>query len=188
MKEALDLENNFQAAVDSALGILKVQPKEKPEISHLVDAVVKLDDGTLVFVPDPGEFVVVERNNNGKWFDTRLLKVKRVNEETGDLLLFDTEVDAFAMCNYLTAPERGYLLKLPPGPGWKPSKAVKRVRKRVEEIEPSDSDEDVIPEDPRLNLLGGEEKRKGSKRGRPKGSKNKKKVKVEKKPKRSKGK
>jgi len=134
LSAAVSQEDDFDYVVKSSLGLVAKVAKEKPDISYLHDAVVFLDDGTPVFVPEVGDHVVIERPRLGsmtEWFDTRMYCVKEVNEENGNLSLFDTECDCWAGSNYLTGSSKGLLFKIPPK-GWSLSAAIRAAQKKKE--------------------------------------------------------
>lgn len=93
----------------------------KPNIDDLVDAVVYLDDGTPVFVPDIGEKVVIERHSiilpDWGWLDTKTYVVRFINHETGHLNLWDLEGRQLASSNFIDGTKKGYKFKLPPKNG-----------------------------------------------------------------------
>lgn len=104
----------------------KKRLEQKPDLCSYVDAVVYLDDGTPVFVPEIGEKVVIERYSTvlGRfppaWLDTRTYLVKDINHDNGDLKLFDLELQQNSACNFFTAgPIHGYKMKLPTARGLK---------------------------------------------------------------------
>lgn len=138
------------------------EPKKKPNIDALKDAVVFLDDGTPTFVPQPGERVIIERYTSllpGRpWLDTRVYMVRGVDPETGHLDLWDEETQHWVSSNFADGLRNGYKFKCQPLHGRGIPK--KRHRRTKEERETA-----------KLEAL--ERKAKSKKtRGRPKGSKN----------------
>lgn len=104
----------------------KKRLEQKPDLCNYADAVVYLDDGTPVFVPEIGEKVVIERYSTvlGRfppaWLDTRTYLVKGIDHDNGDLKLFDLELQQNSACNFFTAiPIHGYKMKLPTARGLK---------------------------------------------------------------------
>lgn len=92
-----------------------------PDIAHLEDAVVRLDDGTPVFILEVGDEVLIERwlgppdLPTRTWLDTRLYTVQCINQESGRIELYDEGLHQQAMTNFLTGLERGYVFKVPEG-------------------------------------------------------------------------
>lgn len=110
---------------------------KKPNIDRLVDAVVHLEDGTPVFVPDIGEKVIIERHSNilpgWGWLDTRVYIVRFIDHDTGHLRLWDPEAQHFALSNFIEGPKRGYRFKLPPVNGRLESPGKRRRRRSAAE-------------------------------------------------------
>lgn len=95
--------------------------ESRPSIDHLVDAVVRSNDGKLTFVPIVGQKVVVERvstvTKNRPWLDTRVWVVNRVNAETGRVDLWCEDLNQNGVCNFITGTNVGYRFKLVPAKG-----------------------------------------------------------------------
>jgi hypothetical protein len=96
----------------------KIRPELRPNIDHLVDAVVFLDDGTPVFVPEVGEKVIIEKYASllvGRpWLNTRLYEVHEIDNDSGRLKLWDVENEQWCFSNFIEAPrDHGYRFKLP---------------------------------------------------------------------------
>ena len=110
-------------------------PKSKPDIDNLSDAVVFLEDGTPVFVPEVGEKVIIERYTSllpGRpWLDTRVYVVREIDEDTGRLSLWDEDSKYWATSNFIDGLKNGYRFKLTPDVGRGISK--KRHRRTKEE-------------------------------------------------------
>lgn len=91
--------------------------RARPDVSGLADAVVFDDDGDPVFVPQPGERVVIERwitfATGRVWLDTETYRVVSVDHETGNLRLVNDSLRQHSMSNFITGTERGYVFKLP---------------------------------------------------------------------------
>lgn len=101
----------IQAAASSE--IEQIDESTKPFIDHLSDAVI---DGQ--FIVDVGGLVIVERwykadPSTTKWLDTRSYTVKKVNQESGFIRLFDHEMKQDAATNFKSGLERGYRFKIP---------------------------------------------------------------------------
>ena len=105
----------------------------KPNIDHLVDAVVLLEDGTRVFVPEVREKLVIERRSTlskqRPWLDTRVWMVNSINNETGEITLWDPDLMQHAKANFKA--DNGYRFKLMPVRG-----SVFKRRKR--ELKPGE--------------------------------------------------
>jgi hypothetical protein len=133
----------------------------KVNIDRLIDAVVKSDDGTLLFIPDVGEKVIIERYTmclpGNPWLDTKVYTVRGINDETGDLYLWDEDSKQQAMSNYITGPQRGFTFKIPAKFGSKNVIVKRRTRRTKVERELEAAEKALKPK---------------GRRGRPKGQKN----------------
>jgi len=122
----------------------------KPNIDHLPDGTVMLDDGSILPLFDVGDRIVVERLASCliglPWLDTRVYLVQRINDDTGQVDCIDPEFHHYACVGFKSPHQR---FKLAPKKG-NPFAAPKKVQPPKQELAP------------------GEKKR----RGRPKGSKN----------------
>jgi hypothetical protein len=89
----------------------------RPNIDALADAVVKGEDGRLVFLARPGDKLIVERFATvlaGRpWLDTKTYTVYTIDGANGNLVLIDDELQRQAMSNYVTGTAYGYRFKLP---------------------------------------------------------------------------
>lgn len=106
---------------------------KKPSIDHLVDAVATLEDGSLIFIPDVRERVIIERTasmlSNRPWLDTRIYTVLQIDDETGNLKLWDDEFRQFAYSNFITGTrDHGYRFRLLPPKG-NPFRKQRRSRR-----------------------------------------------------------
>lgn len=134
----------------------------KPDISRLPDAIGP--DGKPLF--RVGEKIVIERRAGvlagNPYLDTRTYLVVRINDDNGNLELFDESTASSSLSNYIVGPKRGYVFKL----AGRHAVSTKRKRGR-----------------PRKNPVGDETEVKAvtldangqpvkKKRGRPPGSKN----------------
>jgi hypothetical protein len=121
------------------------QNPKRPSTKGLFSAITHLDDGTPIFVPEPGEYVLIDRSANflkGKpWIETRLWKVKRVNEETGDVLLYDDSFQQWGATNYIKGHLSGDLLFLQP----KKDLKIKQIRvsNKIKEINKINREKDI---------------------------------------------
>lgn len=88
----------------------------KPDIDHLTDAIVFMDDGTPVFVPDVGENVVIERHSalhtGHPWIETCVYIVNGINHETGQLLLWNPDMLQNGKANFIEDPKHGCVFKM----------------------------------------------------------------------------
>jgi len=87
---------------------------QRPDTAGLQDAVV---DGKLLV--DCGGLVIIERwtdifNRPGKlaWLDTAVYRIDRVDHESGDIVLWDTEYEQCAWMNFKKGVSSGYVFKL----------------------------------------------------------------------------
>lgn len=133
----------------------------KPSIDHLPDGVAALDDGSVLPLFDVGERIVAERHTDllggAPWLDTRVYIVKSINDETGELLCYDEELQHFAYIGFRNPLTR---IKLAPKHG-DPFKVPKQQEKQQE-------DPVAVAGEPAASPVPGDKKKKG----RPKGSKN----------------
>lgn len=100
----------------------------RPEIMHLEDAIVAMEDGSFILIPQPGEKVIIERKlANGCWLDTKLLRIISIDDETGDIKMYDDECQQYAHSNFITGPASyDYAFKLPPAKGYFGGKRSRR--------------------------------------------------------------
>lgn len=136
----------------------------KPNISWLQPAVL---DGK--FLPVKGGYLIMERNNlllnTPTWLDTKVYRLLTDPDLDGNARLFDCSNQNNALFNWKSAVGLGFELKLPP-PGRNPELLFESTGKRRRKRKFVETQ--VAKED---NELAQQPKRK---RGRPKGSKNKK--------------
>lgn len=122
----------------------------KPNIDHLPDGTVLMDNGEILPLFDVGDRIIVERLASClfglPWLDTRVYQVTKINDETGQVDCIDPEFHHYACVGFKSPHQR---FKLCPQKG-NPFAAPKKVQPPKQELAP------------------GEKKR----RGRPKGSKN----------------
>ena len=161
----VDLETTEDEAVQGEISQLlaPANATDKPTIDNLADAFIRMPDGRVLFLVQPGQRVIIERVTNligdGKlrWLDTETYLVVSVNQATGDLVLNNTNLRCAARSNFITGLERGYRFKIPGSAG----NVGKRRRGRPRKIR-LDAEPRTTPEQPVV--------KRG--RGRPKGSKN----------------
>ena len=120
--------------------VSRSREEQRPDISELPDAVVVIND-ELVFLPLPGERVLIERClvgllSGAPWLDTKIYIVKAVDEVTGDVALWDPEAQHSAVTNFITGLSKGQTFKVPP-PNWDPNvrrSARKKKKRRVKRM------------------------------------------------------
>lgn len=106
---------------DTVSEVLQAQAREqrrlasKPNIDHLDDAVVEKDDKPTCKLTK-GQLITIERYAsvlaNKPWLDTRTYMINSVNQETGELRLWDEELEHHASSNFITGRELGYRFKV----------------------------------------------------------------------------
>lgn len=121
-EEAVIIAESMQAAKREARRM-----EQKPDLTKLADAIVYLEDGTPVFVPDVGEHVIIEKFatvllkegqpvSDAKWLETKQYQVKSIDHDLGTMKLYDEEKCEYSMSNFVTGPSHGYKFKLPKKP------------------------------------------------------------------------
>lgn len=135
------------------------KPEAKPDISRLPNA---LDgDGMPRF--SVGDRIVIERRASflagNPYLDTRTYRVKRIDEGTGVMSLWDESMAQWATDNFIAGPINGQVYKLAGRASVSTKK--KRGRPRKNPIE-----------EPKPVVMGADGKPVKKKRGRPAGSKN----------------
>lgn len=111
---------------------------KRPDCTKLQSAVTMADLGNgvsdLIFLPERGEKVIYERCcsmlANKPWLDTRTLIVEKVDEDSGELRLWDPDVQRVEWTNFRKATEVGHKLYLPPSSGNLPGKKRRRRMKK----------------------------------------------------------
>ena len=85
----------------------------KPDISHLPDAVERDELGRYILLARPGEKLIIERYATileGKpWLDTKSYTVNSIDEASGRVHLWDDELQRMAMADYIKGPKAGRL-------------------------------------------------------------------------------
>jgi len=145
----------------------EVHEGRKPNISHLDDAVTWVDSGEPGhgYVPlfTIGDKLVIERYAHGLaskiWIDTQTYVVDGIDDDSGNLRLWNPDLMQHAMGNFVTGPQRGDKYKLAAARG---ESIGKKKRGRPKKA--------VDPKAPVKPVLAPGEKKKG--RGRPAGAKN----------------
>jgi hypothetical protein len=93
--------------------------RSAPTIDNLQDAVIFDTDGTVVFIPEVGQRVIIERwfKSDGEhyWLDTETYKIIDIDYDTGDLKLHNESLRQAAKSNYINGVKHGYRFKMPEG-------------------------------------------------------------------------
>jgi hypothetical protein len=154
----------FEASVDTGPSLSEIMaPKvkrDKPDISHLEDA-IKLDESGRPYLDlKMGDQIVIERYsgilNDKPWLDTKPYYINDADQVTGKLKLYFEELQQHATDNFLLGMKIGCLYKKMPANGrWDEPPKVKPVAKVVAPVQFTEHGEPI---------------KKG--RGRPKGVKN----------------
>lgn len=153
--DAVQAEVNTMLEVEAVSGSYD---SRKPDISHLPAAAVRAEDGTVLPLFDVGDKIVIERHagmlTGRPWLDTQTYVVQHINDDTGDLKLWNPDLLQFALGNFIKGPARGddYRLAVEGTPS---VGKRKRGRPRKNPVQP---------------VAQPGEKKRG--RGRPAGSKN----------------
>lgn len=78
--------------------------RKRPDITSLEDATAPLEDGDVLPLFDVGDSVVIERFasflQGTPWLDTITYIVKRIDDETGRVDLWDPEMRQWALGNF----------------------------------------------------------------------------------------
>ena len=139
----------------------------KPMIDHLPDAVEKDEFGVPTLLAKPGDKIVIERVATvlqGKpWLDTKTYVIESIDAATGNLGLWDDDLQRSAATNFIQGVKVGYRFKLPNIKGLSIGKK-KRGRPKKNPT--------GVPEPVKPVQLGPDGKPIAKKRGRPPGSKN----------------
>lgn len=133
----------------------------KPNIDYLEEAITIAEvDGVEMLVPlfNVGDRIIIERYAStlpgNPWLDTQTYRVEAIDDETGNLKLWNVEVSQWAFGNFITGPANGDVYKLP-------EDCIQIIGKKSR----------GRPTKNKKRNIQGEPGKK--KRGRPKGSKNK---------------
>jgi len=141
----------------------KNESSKKPTIDGLLDAFSIIDD-VIVFNPEVETKIVVEMNNihvkSNCWLFTRVYTVKEIDQETGNLKLWDDGRIQWAGANFKYAANFPNVIKI---------KVMPKNRTSIPEggfpVKSNQHKEHVKEELPKVKSTSG-------KRGRPAGSKN----------------
>jgi hypothetical protein len=127
----------FDEVAAAVLADLNREPREnrKPDISALDEGLVVVDDSMILPVFSNGDKIVIERYNsvlNGKpWLDTRTYIVENIDDETGDMKLWDPERNHWSLWNYISGTAKGDVVKLAPAKNVIGAKRRGRPRKHI---------------------------------------------------------
>lgn len=106
----------------------------KPNISWLEDATVTVD-GTTLALFTVGDRIVIERYahflQGSPWLDTQTYLVKNIDDDTGNLSLWNPDLNQFAAGNFVTGTARGDVYKLAPKKGTIGKRKRGRPRKNL---------------------------------------------------------
>jgi len=97
--------------------IQQEKSRARPVIDHMLDAVVPDGLGGVKFLLNVGDEVIIERNitclASKPWLDTWTYRVMDVNRETGNLKLYNINLEQQALSNYVVGSDLGYRFKIP---------------------------------------------------------------------------
>lgn len=154
-----DEEREIAAATMDPTAAQLARAARRPDISWLENAVVTVD-GAVVPLFNVGDRIVIERYchslSGSPWLDTQTYVVVSIDDDSGDVRLWNPDLKQHAASNFMTAIARGDVMKLAPTKGNIGKKKRGRPRKH-----PLGSPAAAQPP-------AGEKRG----RGRPKGSKN----------------
>ena len=147
-----------------------VEPKVtayRPDLSNLKDAFEINADGTVKFLGKPGDKIVVEYGSS-PWRDTQMLVVDKINDANGDVNCWSVEKGFYSPINYSKEAIEKYLLKIKfADKAWIMGRRP-RGRKKADAKLGIDRSQ-TVPSTPKIiDPTTGK-----TRRGRPKGSKNK---------------
>lgn len=106
-EEAYNADNNEIVIVDTPVS------QSRPSVAGLQPAVY-FKDPKWDRLFDVGDSIVIERFSTllsgNMWLDTQTFQVMAINDETGDVNLYNNQASQWAMTNYATAPLYGHNL------------------------------------------------------------------------------
>lgn len=116
-KDVVDvLSSDEDPGVDESLSDSEREAKrlaKKPPVDHLDSGVAELEDGTVVPLFDVGARIVVERYSfylRGRpWLDTRVYIVKEIDDDRGQLVCTDEELNHHAIVGFKAPLAKVYL-------------------------------------------------------------------------------
>jgi hypothetical protein len=113
------MENPDREQLHDVINALERERKRvanKPFIDHLVDA-ISIKDGKPHLLQTVGMRIIIERVAsvlpNSPWLDTRSYIIRSIDSETGNLKLWDEELEHHASANFITSIALGYRFKIP---------------------------------------------------------------------------
>lgn len=106
--DAMQTELNTMLEVEAVSGSYD---SRKPDISRLPLATVTDADGGVLPLFDVGDKIVIERHagmlTGRPWLDTQTYVVQHINDDNGDLKLWNPDLLQFALGNFIKGPARG---------------------------------------------------------------------------------
>lgn len=161
------IDNGLMDEISAEAAKEAAKAANKPMIDHLPDAVAKDELGQPALLAKPGDKIVIERVasvlSHKPWLDTKTYVIESIDSVSGQLKLWDPDLERNATSNFIKGLAAGYRFKLPNVKGISIGKK-KRGRPRKN---PTGAPEEVKPVQ-----LGPDGKPIAKKRGRPAGSKN----------------
>lgn len=148
------------------------RPLWKPDISHLPDAVV-VADGVPTMTATAGDRIIIDYSGlkYGAWMDTRCWVIKRVDQETGYVSLYDPIREQGSCTNWRQAASKGLLIKIPSNRDWKAFQSASGAsRKRARRIVARAIQEERAESASKIVIDQDKKKAPAGHRGRPKGS------------------
>lgn len=134
----------------------------RPMIDHLPDAVERDELGRFVLSARPGDKIIMERwatiLKGRPWLDTKTYTIVSIDEASGEVHLWDDDLQRNATTNYITGTKAGYRFKLPTKKGM----LIGTKRRGRPRKNPTDAPTNASPGGPPVV----------KKRGRPAGTKN----------------
>lgn len=123
--ESLSSDGEIEAPVivpvSTVDGDIEVESRlaEKPDVSHLAEAVQKIE-GVWTMVVGKGDYLVIDYSalKYGAWMDTKCWMIDTVRED-GFLGLWDPHLQQFGCSNWKVGIERGLVFKIATKGDWK---------------------------------------------------------------------
>lgn len=166
VQEALDesADETITSVVpdDGATESTDKRTQTRPDVSWLEPAMTNVEGVGPLAMFKEGDRIVIERfvtiKNTTMWLDTQTYIVRTIDDDTGDLRLYNPDLHQYARGNFIVGPARGDNYYLAPERGAVGRRKRGRPANLRRQVEPPP----VVP------LAEGEKRG----RGRPKGSKN----------------
>lgn len=133
---------------------------QKPSIDHLDDAVVEMEGHGRIFLPEPGNGLIIQYPEI--WRDTSYYTVRKIDYGTGTVYLWCPSRGQWALTNFLNYDKHGLVMKMPPEGASELRMAIALGRRK--RGRPRKNPVAVVTPPPQEGASRG--------RGRPKGSKN----------------